>query len=298
MALRLPAAALCALLTAVPAAHADGGGRALLIESCAKTSVGLRSVFQVASPNTDRSRLVRRFPYIAPPFECPFRYPSWAPDGRRFVYMRGDAIAIGSVATSRSRDRRVTPRGLWPAWSPDGTRIAFVLPVAEDVTALAVVGSRGGRVRRLVTSTHGIEWPSWSADGRHILYSTNRVGDPGQIRMWRVAATGGRPRGLGTGRSIDQSPDGRQIAFITGDDVWTMRPDGSRRRRIVDNRPESMVWRLAWSSDGSRLAYVFYPEGNGPVSEVRTVRRDGRVRRKVRLPARFGSPNYVHWGAG
>ena len=288
---------MLALAASATPALATRGGGALLIESCKLGSAGSRSVFFTASPSGRPARRIRRWPSLPGPIECGFRYPTWAPDGRRYVYMHGGRIAIKSTAAPRARPRFLAPRGLWPAWSPDGSHIAFVIGVRENVTALAVVPASGGRVRRILASRSSIEWPSWSADGRYILYSTNRVGDPGQIRMWRIPSSGGRPRLLGRGRSIDQAPDGR-LAFITGTDVWTARADGTRRRRIVDHPAASMVWRLAWSPDGSRIAYVFYPFGNGPEHHVRIVRRDGRRDRRVRLPRHVDQPLYVHWGPG
>ncbi len=214
--------------------------------------------------------------------------------------MSGNGVAVGPAGPRRDwrRDPIVTKRGLWPAWSPDGRRIAFVRPEGEQLNSIAVVGVRGGRIRRLLTTSDSLEWPSWSPDGRHILYSTNVPGDPVQIRMWRIDLAGGQPQALGRGRSADTSPDGRKIAFITGHDVWTMNADGSGRRRIVSHRSGSMMWRLAWSPDGSRLAYVFYPEVNGTLSQVRIVGRGGRGRRVVKLPRQIQLPNYVHWGAG
>jgi Tol biopolymer transport system component len=165
------------------------------------------------------------------------------------------------------------------------------------VNSLSVVSVAGGRVRQLVVTDDSLEWPSWSRDGRHVLYSTNVPSDPLQIRMWRVRASGGTPRALGQGRSPDVSPDGRKIAFVNGDDVWTMNADGSGRRRIVDHAEGSMSWRLAWSPDGRRIAYIFYPEAGDPFTEVRLVGRTGGDRREVRLPRRIGPVNYVHWGS-
>jgi Tol biopolymer transport system component len=213
--------------------------------------------------------------------------------------MSGDAIAVGPAGWRRAwrRDRIVTPIGMWPAWSPDGRRLAFIRREADVVNSISVVSASGGRVRRLVKTDRPLEWPSWSADGRHVLYSTNLVGDPGQIQMWRVRASGGEPRPLGVGRSADVSPDGRRIAFITGHAVWTMNADGSGRRRVVRHPEDSMVWRLAWSPDGRRIAYVFHPERTGTGSQVRIVGRDGRGRRVVDLPRRIDTPLYVHWGS-
>lgn len=47
------------------------------------------------------------------------------------------------------------------------------------------------------------------------------------------------------------SPDGRTIAFEYGDDVYTVRSDGTRRRRLVAH-----AMHPAWSPDGTSLAYT------------------------------------------
>ena len=114
--------------------------------------------------------------------------------------------------------------------------------------------------------------------------------------MWRVRASGGRPRALGEGRSPDVSPDGRKIAFITGQALWTMNPDGSGRRRLVQHE-RGMMWRLAWSPDGRRIAHIFYTEIGDPWTELHVVRVGGRGRRVVDLPRRLELPGYVHWGS-
>ena len=284
----------------VPAtAWSAGGGSRLLIETCNLEGVGEHSEFYSSRADGRRVRLFRAFPSLGPN-GCAHRYPSWSPDGRRMVYMSGDAIAVGPAARRDwRRDRVVTARGLWPAWSPNGRRIVFVVPEGDGpTTSIATIGVGGGQIRRLVTTSDSLEWPSWSPDGRHILYSTNVPGDPVQIRMWRVPAAGGRPQALGMGRSADTSPDGRKIAFITGDDVWTMNADGGGRRRIVNHPARSMAWRLAWSPDGRRIAYVYYPVRTGPVAQVRIVRRTGRGDHAVRLPKRVSNLSYVHWGSG
>ena len=77
-----------------------------------------------------------------------------------------------------------------------------------------------------------------------------------------------------------------------------MNADGSGRRRIVRHSSLSMVWRLAWSPNGRRIAYVFYPVRTGTVSRIRLVGSTGRGRRAVRLPRRIETPVYVHWGSG
>jgi Tol biopolymer transport system component len=172
----------------------------------------------------------------------------WSPDGRRIAYNRADDIAVGPAAPRRrSRlDRIVARDGFWPSWSPESRRLAFLRRGEDGLFRVAVVGVGGGRVRDLV-GPGPFELPSWTRSGRHVLYSTNVPGDPDTPRMWRIGASGGRPHSLGRGRFARMSPGGRKIAFVLGDDVWTMNPDGSGRRRIVDHSEGSMSWQLAWS---------------------------------------------------
>jgi Tol biopolymer transport system component len=92
------------------------------------------------------------------------------------------------------------------------------------------------------------------------------------------------------------SPDGGKIAFVLGEDVWTMNPDGSGRRRIVDHPKGTMAWQLAWSPNGRRIAYVFYPEVEQPFTELHMVGRNGGGRRVVDLPRRLRASRWVDWG--
>jgi dipeptidyl aminopeptidase/acylaminoacyl peptidase len=76
--------------------------------------------------------------------------------------------------------------------------------------------------------------------------------------VWTLAADGSAARSLGAGLSPAWSPNGRLLAFdVLVDrnyDVWTMRPDGSSRRRVTqDPAPDYFA---AWSPDGTQLAFT------------------------------------------
>ena len=288
--------AAVALAAAPSGASAAEGGR-FLIGSCVEPPfVDAHGELFTVLPSGREPRRIRKMPPFGV-FGCTDTAPMWSPDGRRIAYNRADDLAVGPAAPRRrSRlDRIVARDGFYPAWSPDGRRLAFLRRGADGRFRVAVVGAGGGRAHDLA-GPGPFEWVSWTRSGRHVLYSTNVPGGPNSPRIWRIGASGGRPHFLGFGRFARMSPDGRRIAFVLGEDVWTMNPDGSGRRRIVDHAKGTLSWQLAWSPSGRRIAYVFYPEVDQPFTELRLVGRNGRGRGVVDLPRRLRASRWVDWG--
>ena len=83
------------------------------------------------------------------------------------------------------------------------------------------------------------------------------------------------------------SPDGKRIAFISGDmccsendarsDVYVMNADGSGRRQVTTDRREKLG--VAWSPDGARLAFGYYDDKFVP--RIAIVKADGTGRHDV-----------------
>jgi hypothetical protein len=172
---------------------------------------------------------------------------SWEPGGNRFVYTRGDSLAIAHVGGSRAA---VATPGItsptWPEWSSDGQWIHF--------HGTAATGDHVYRIRPdgtdLTNLTPGrtATMPSTSPDGQRVVY---------------VAADGVVVQDVATGavqqpfantmfaRSPRWSPDGQWIAYVRSGQLFVVRPDGSDLRRmssfgIVDAG-------LSWSPDSRRL---------------------------------------------
>jgi Tol biopolymer transport system component len=59
------------------------------------------------------------------------------------------------------------------------------------------------------------------------------------------------------------SPDGHEIAFISGGDIWSVPADGGEAHLLVSNPATES--RPLWSPDGTRLAFVSTRTGNGDI---------------------------------
>lgn len=78
------------------------------------------------------------------------------------------------------------------------------------------------------------------------------------------------------------SPDGREIAFVAGGDIWTVAAGGGEARLLVTD--PATEWKPLWSPDGKRLAFASNRTGNGDVyvldlaggTPVRITYDDGR----------------------
>jgi tricorn protease len=71
------------------------------------------------------------------------------------------------------------------------------------------------------------------------------------------------------------SPDGREIAFVSGGDIWTVAASGGEARLLVAHPAAES--RPLWSPDGSALAFVSTRTGNGDIYLLDL--RSGQLRR-------------------
>ncbi|QDP20579.1 amidohydrolase family protein [Sphingomonas xanthus] len=116
-----------------------------------------------------------------------------------------------------------------------------------DVTA------RHGPGREVAINTNRGTWMSLdvSPDGREIAFDL--LGD-----IYVVPIDGGEARAISTGHAWDMqprySPDGGEIAFTSdrgaGDNIWTMRRDGSAPRQIT-KESFRLLNQADWSPDGN-----------------------------------------------
>lgn len=179
--------------------------------------------------------------------------------------------ATGAVRATARFDEEV-----WaPVLSPDGTVFAasvrrpgppevlggVTLPTAS-VLSVAVFDLAGQE--RL--SVRGYDEPAWTPDGR--LIATGALTAPGLVEI---------DPATGVARAIDAriaapsqccvSPDGRTIAFVTGDRVWLIGRDGGDLRQLLPHGTRQQ--RPVFSPDGSMVAMVVCNQlGNDLTGEV------------------------------
>ena len=195
--------------------------------------------------------------------------PNWRADGRRIVFM-----------SDRETARNPDPRG---NRGPD--------------FELFVMNRNGANPRQITFNEFDDEDPAWSPDGTRIVFARDLNPVRGKVNydLFTIAADGTDERRLTDSRGVDDlqpnwSSRGK-IAFTSdrdGDDleVYTMRPDGSKVRRLTSNKHNEEF--PNWSPNGR--AIVFHRERDGNFDVYRVRARGGGIERLTAGKAGDGVP--------
>jgi WD40 repeat protein len=152
--------------------------------------------------------------------------PSWSPDGSRLAFHRAQQDVPGGKIFTIAEDgtgEQLLHTGMFADWSPDGHTIAFSDGERYDGTTLMdlwLIGADGANARRLTDDPAGEYMPTWSPDGGRLVYL-------------RIEGSYGA-----TGSAS----------------LWTVRPDGSERRKLADIATSAVVT-PTWSPDGTTVLY-------------------------------------------
>ena len=144
-------------------------------------------------------------------------------------------------------------------WSPSGTRLAYLRHDAST-TVLRVRNLTGSAATTTLTSGD-LTAPAWLPDSAHLVFSAAVDASGGTLRKAFVINVAAPPATLNLAAGLPSdpgievgspvpSPDGHQIAFLSGDQVWLMNADGTRPTPLTRQDPASFPYScraLAWT---------------------------------------------------
>jgi len=226
--------------------------------------------------------------------------PEWSSNGRELSFMRAGRIYVIGANGTNEREIPVAPflfevpYLVRPVLSPGADRIAY-----SRQGEIELVDLGGGKPVFLMKPDPADDrMPVWSPRGEHLAFV--RDGD-----IYVVSPPGSGLRNLTADRAEDLdpewSPTGDRIAFSSrGSDgvrIWTIRPDGSDRRRVTNDEenPEHQEYHPSWSPDGTQIVFERWggPQGRQGADIYIASVNSGTVRPLAVTPGFDGLPS---WG--
>ena len=201
--------------------------------------------------------------------------PAWSPDGKTLAYV-SDKNGIENIylhdmtGNDTAGDKQISPNNsaqIMPAWSPDAKSIAF----QDQTGATSLIEVATGTIKPLAPATFFPGRSSFSANGKTLAIATIRPYTKrfreGTSSILTVDVATGKTQFFApapyesiTTRTEDgpvYSPNGKEIAFVMDDLLYTMPVD-------ADGKPSGAAVKLndettdapTWSGDSSKILYL------------------------------------------
>jgi Tol biopolymer transport system component len=195
--------------------------------------------------------------------------PSWSPDGKLIAFSRcvasdedtGECTSaqIAEIGANGQNLRFITNATTppvvdsRPTWRPDGRSIVFQRADEDGNVSLWSVKPTGASLKKILDDGSDVDRnPSFEPNGQKLVFTSDVRGPEG---IWRVNANGhGKFRlfteppdpddptiGAGT-ENPAVSPDGKQIVYTSGGDLWTAAINGANRKRVTTDGGDEADW--------------------------------------------------------
>jgi Tol biopolymer transport system component len=281
-----------------------GGGAALVLtntapENCLAPELspdGLKFAYRVQDEKTKSTNSLyvanvngSSLRAVVDQSEGPVWEVDWAPDNNWLSYtaMVGSndanpvigiylirADGTGQIQVTNDQTASIIPdSNTTVSWSPDGQWIAFY-----GDNRPYIVKPDGTGLKQL-SDDAGLSIIAWSPDSRQIAYYSSDLNNPGIV----VIGVDGKQSFVKnttlkvpvSGDTLIWTPDGKQfIAYdVARKALVTVSRDGTQIKTLA---PVSGIpTRLAWSPDGSQLAYIELPQQDSPSGVLKIITADG-----------------------
>ena len=233
---------------------------------------------------------------------------SWFPDGKYLAFNESDTIgnkpSIYSISIDRLEKKKLTypPDGYFdtdPTVSPDGEKIAFSRRLSAVNGNIFVLNLSNNEVQQLTYADNHIAGIAWTADSEDIVFCSNF--DGGFNNLWRISASGGRPKPIQFGGSSDLiiptiSQHGKRLLYLQETEtlnIWKLYLPASegkelKRSRIIKSLQHN--FEAEYSPDGSQIVFISSRTGK---KEIWISDGEGKNARQLTfLNAETGAPSW------
>ena len=197
---------------------------------------------------------------------------SFAPDGKRFVFLRDSGADADSKLILANADgsneqglaKLPLPGYKDPAWSPDGKTIAASIldPGGENLGRIVGLAPDTGKERTLYAATAQLSKPTWLPDSKTLAIIFQDVSTNWNAQVGEVSARDGQFRRISNDlnnysvASLAATSDGKQLVAVQSNPsvgIYTMssEPNAPGASTMVENREDLYV---GWTNDGKLVA--------------------------------------------
>ena len=230
--------------------------------------------------------------------------PEISPTGTRIAYVRGFEVFVNNLEGTNEQQFSFLPAdfAFAPSWSPDEQSLVIWEPSAANAISgeriqfqnIHRVDLNFFFVEPITQDTAFQQDPDWSPDGSKILLTSSEFRES-TFNIFTMNPDGSEITQL-TDNDFSLfdavwSPDGTQIAYSNGSDLFLMEADGTNPRSITATLIEREL-SPTWSPDGKEIAYEIVTAFN--IVEIHAINLEtGEDRVIARSDSHIFNP---HWG--